>query len=107
MKKILLLLSLAVASQKIFSQQLNQLTVEKIMRDPKWIGASPANPYWGSNSDSLFFYWNPENKIADSIYYVTATDLKPHKASAIQRRDVINNDFIVYNNNRTAYTYSK
>jgi len=58
MKKILLplLLLTAVATS---AQQLGKLTVEKIMRDPKWIGTSPSNPMWSVDGNLLFFNWNP------------------------------------------------
>ena len=51
-----------------FAQDLGQLSVQKIMRDPAWIGHSPDNFYWGENSDQLFFNWNPENHPGDSLY---------------------------------------
>jgi len=50
------------------TQQLGELSVQKIMRDPAWIGKSPDNFYWGENSTQLFFKWNPENNPSDSLY---------------------------------------
>ena len=47
--------------------QLETLTVEKIMRDPKWIGSSPSQLQWNASSDSLFFLWNPTQADGDSI----------------------------------------
>ena len=29
------------------------LTIEKIMRDPKWIGIAPSNIYWSENSKKV------------------------------------------------------
>lgn len=58
-----------------------QLTVEKIMRDPKWIGASPNNPYWSWDSKTLYFDWNPEGKTSDSVYRYSLTDKTPVKGS--------------------------
>lgn len=51
-----------------FAQELGELSVQKIMRDPAWIGHSPDNFYWGENSDQLFFNWNPDNNSEDSLY---------------------------------------
>jgi hypothetical protein len=42
MKKLLFLLFLQ--QTLITYAQLGPLSVEKIMRDPKWIGTSPTNP---------------------------------------------------------------
>lgn len=48
---LLLLVTTAVFAQKT----LAPLTVEKIMRDQKWIGTSPSNPYWSADGRYLFF----------------------------------------------------
>jgi len=48
--------------------QLKPLTVEKIMRDSKWIGVSPSNIYWSEDSKSIYFNWNPDNNPGDSLY---------------------------------------
>lgn len=45
-----------------------QLTVDKIMQDPKWIGTSPSGIAWSYDSRSIFFHWNPEKGISDSAY---------------------------------------
>ena len=58
-----------------FAQELGELSVQKIMRDPAWIGHSPDNFYWGENSGQLFFNWNPDNNPEDSLYtYVFSED---------------------------------
>jgi hypothetical protein len=45
--KIRFALSLLLLSSVVFAQTiLAPMTVEKIMRDQKWIGSSPSNPYW-------------------------------------------------------------
>jgi dipeptidyl aminopeptidase/acylaminoacyl peptidase len=57
------------------AQQLGELSIQKIMRDPAWIGHSPDNFYWGENSNQLFFNWNPDNNPGDSLYaYVISKD---------------------------------
>lgn len=48
--------------------QLSPLTVEKIMRDPKWMGTSPSNYRWSDNSRFLYFDWNPEGKDKAQVY---------------------------------------
>ena len=44
------------------------LTVEKIMKDIKWIGSSPSNISWTWDSKAIVFSWNPDKNIADSFY---------------------------------------
>src|SRR5687768_16223431 len=57
MKKAIWLLLIACP---VFGQQLAPLTVEKIMRDPKWIGVYPSNISWSEDGKQVYFNWNPE-----------------------------------------------
>lgn len=83
-KRLTLLASLCwpVAS---FAQQLQTLTVEKIMRDPKWIGTSPDNIFWGPDGQTVYFSWNPEKAPADSLHAITLSQRKPVKTAPAER----------------------
>lgn len=74
MSKVLLFLILIPFISKA------QLTVEQIMRDPKWIGTSPSNIVWNYDSKSIFFKWNPERNISDSSYNYILTENKISKS---------------------------
>ncbi len=89
------------------AQKLETLTVEKIMRDPKWIGASPSNPQWSYDGRTLYFNWNPEKAPADSLYFITLENLTPTKATAAQQQERITTGNVKYNNTRTAFVYTK
>ncbi len=56
--------------------QLSPLTVEKIMRDPKWMGTSPSNYRWSDNSRYLYFDWNPEGKDKSQVYRLDVASKK-------------------------------
>ena len=84
---------------------LGTLTVEKIMRDPKWIGTSPSAPQWSANGKKLFFNWNPGNEISDSLYYITVTNKTPAKASIMDKQLLVSGTDIRYNQSRSAYVY--
>ena len=71
---------LLVSATGVFAQKLETLSVEKIMRDPKWIGVSPSNIRWSDDSKKIYFEWNPENADRDQLFYITPTELKPLKA---------------------------
>src|SRR5215831_1597123 len=106
MRKTLLqtsLLFFAIAAQ---SQKPLTLSVEKIMRDSKWIGTSPSNPYWSTDGKYLVFSWNPDNKDVDSLYYITPTSLTPQKTTYAFRQEVVNENAIRYNSKHTSYVYS-
>src|SRR5689334_7883308 len=68
-----------------YSQTLGELTVEKIMRDPKWIGVAPTNLSWSPDGKTLYFNWNPVNAAADSLYKITLTNRTPQKVSKKER----------------------
>lgn len=104
MKKLLLLLLLQPIL--IAHSQLSALTVEKIMRDPKWMGASPTNPQWTADGKYLLFNWNPEKASSDSLYYITPTATVPQKSSWTFRQAAITESQIKYNTARDQYVYA-
>ncbi|RAJ83388.1 dipeptidyl aminopeptidase/acylaminoacyl peptidase [Chitinophaga dinghuensis] len=65
--------------------QLSPLTVDKIMRDPKWMGTSPDRIFWGADNQTVYFNWNPEKAIADSMYFIHTKDIHPNKTAAADR----------------------
>ena len=86
--------------------QLNHLSVEKIMRDPKWIGTSPSNPFWTADGKYLLFNWNPNNATTDSVYYISSTATTPQKTTWQFRQAAIADNQIRYNNQHSAYVYA-
>ncbi|MFY8035884.1 MAG: prolyl oligopeptidase family serine peptidase [Cyclobacteriaceae bacterium] len=103
MIRILFLLLISVSA---YSQTLKELTVEKIMSDPKWIGGSPSNVYWAENSKQLYFNWNPEKNPDDSLYSVALPTGKPAKVATAQRRQMPSLSGM-YNRARTKKVYEK
>ena len=102
-----LLLILLLCSPLLYAQNLGKLTVEKIMRDQKWIGSSPSNTFWSADGRFLFFNWNPTRSLSDSLYYITLTDRTPKKATAAMRELIPSFNSIEYNSKKTAYAYVK
>ncbi len=82
------------------------LTVEKIMRDPKWIGASPSNISWTQDSRSVLFSWNPDAAMADSVYGYSIAGGEPKKISYAeqQKQNAMGN--AAYNSNYTQLVYA-
>ncbi len=89
------------------AQTLSELTVEKIMRDPRWIGSSPSNIFWGQDGQTLYFNWNPDNAPADSIYSITAANRTPVKVSVQQKMTPDFQSNYIYNQSRSAFIYAK
>jgi len=77
------ILSLIVASAQ--AQVLDKLTVEKIMRHPRWMGVSPTSPHWSPDGKTLYFYWNPESAVSDSLYAYNVSTHAIRKTTASER----------------------
>jgi dipeptidyl aminopeptidase/acylaminoacyl peptidase len=105
MKKLFTLLLLA-ASTGAYAQKLDTLTIEKIMRDPKWIGVSPSNIRWSEDGKHLYFNWNPNNTERDELFAVTPTETKPVKVS-IDEQKAFPSGFGALNKAHTLKLYEK
>jgi dipeptidyl aminopeptidase/acylaminoacyl peptidase len=100
------LLAVVLFLPSTLAQTLGELTVEKIMRDPKWMGVSPSSPYWSADGKTLYFNWNPVNATADSLYKISLTNRVPQKVSK-QERMSLPSRFGVYNKAYTKMVYEK
>jgi dipeptidyl aminopeptidase/acylaminoacyl peptidase len=83
-----------------------ELTVEKIMRDPKWIGTSPSNLMWSPDSKTVYFQWNPEKAPGDSLYKVGLAGNSPAKVAKAERRIIPSSDY-QYNKSRSKVVFEK
>ena len=87
--------------QSFGQQKLDKLTVEKIMRDPNWIGTSPSNIQWSNDGKNIYFNWNPEKALADSLYYITLSNKTPVKVTPAEIRVIRATGNYVYNISRS------
>ncbi|MGB8704135.1 MAG: prolyl oligopeptidase family serine peptidase, partial [Gillisia sp.] len=69
--KILLPLFFFIFAFQLLNAQTSSLTVEKIMRDPKWMGTFPSQIHWGAHSNNIYFNYNRDNDPADSLYKIS------------------------------------
>lgn len=100
-------LRLLIASLALTGICRAQLTVEKIMQDPKWIGTSPANVFWAHDSKSVYFSWNPTGQMADSSYQFMLGGTAPAKANYLETTRAAAIESGVYNslNTQMAWVY--
>jgi len=87
MKKLLSLLFLIPATGA-FAPKLDTLTIEKIMRDPKWIGVSPSNIRWANDSKKIYFKWDDDASGDTRLYSVNPADNRVQKVSVAEQRDL-------------------
>ena len=83
-----LFLSIAFIGLQLSFAQQSALTVEYIMRDPKWMGTPPDGAFWGVDG-ALYFNWNPEAEAAPSLYRVTPKAPRPVRVDDAAREAVV------------------
>ncbi|PTB93132.1 S9 family peptidase [Marivirga lumbricoides] len=114
MHRILLILFTSV-TVSAYGQQ-SELSVQKIMQDPKgWVGTSPSDPFWSEDGKTLYFSWNPEQHPSDSLYKVSVEGGTPEMVNWREelmlpsRRGDYNKDksLKVYSRNGDLFIYSK
>ncbi len=86
--------------------QTSTLTVSEIMRDPKWIGSSPSNPFWSPDGQTLYFSWNPDKSPSDSLYGLQLNEVAPKKISSIEKERLNQTGRYQYNIDRSAAVYT-
>ncbi|MBO0934056.1 S9 family peptidase [Fibrella aquatilis] len=114
---LLLLTAAPVLSQTTTSPAL---TIETIMQDPKgWVGTAPSGVFWGDDSKTIYFNWNPasasaaasgEKALGDSLYKISLTGNRtPVKVSIAERRLLPTGDQgnPLYNRARSLRLYEK
>ncbi|GAA0879627.1 prolyl oligopeptidase family serine peptidase [Algoriphagus jejuensis] len=69
MQRKLLLLPILLLLLAEASAQSN-LSVDYIMRDPKWMGTFPSSPKWSDDSKQIYFQYNLNADPADSLYKI-------------------------------------
>ncbi len=88
MGRIVLFLFLSAFTSVAFSQT-SVLSVEKIMRDPKWMGTSPDGIFWNANSSQVYFNWNPEAEATSSLFKISPKNLTPQKVGTEEQREIL------------------
>ncbi|MFT4032185.1 MAG: DPP IV N-terminal domain-containing protein, partial [Siphonobacter sp.] len=97
---------LSILALPALAQKIGALTIEKIMRDPKWMGISPSDPYWSEDGTKVYFSWNPDNAKNDSLYAYELNSKKIIKVSPLDRQR-IPDESGKYNKAKTVKLYEK
>lgn len=103
---VLIGLSFVADSQLLRAQDKPNLSVEKIMRDPRWMGTSPSGAFWSEDGQWIYFMWNPENAPDDSLYKVSRSGGNPQKVSVAERKSMPSR-FGKYNSDQSKKVYEK
>ncbi len=102
---ILFVLSITLSDHDIFAQKF-KMSIENIMRDQKWIGASPENIFWSDDGSKIYFTWNRTQAKEDSLFSYNLKNGKIHPLS-IEEQKNIPSQYGSYNKNRTIKVFEK
>lgn len=106
MNKKLFLLFLAFAGFQLSIAQKSELSVEKIMQDPSWMGTFPSEVHWGENSQNIYFKYNPDKNPEDSLYKINVNHPEQiQEVHAIEQQKLIPSGD--YNEERTKKIYTR
>lgn len=81
------------------------LSVDYIMRDPKWMGTFPSAQFWSEDSKSIYFRYNLEQDPADSLYKIDLS--QPSKISKVHwpEEKSLRKDLSTYNADQSLRLY--
>lgn len=85
MKKSILLIFLMLAGLQITFAQQSELSVDKIMQDPQWMGTFPDNIKWGAESENIYFDYNLQHEPSDSLYKINIHN--PEKIEKVSSKE--------------------
>lgn len=83
-----------------------KLTIENIMRDPRWMGTSPSNIYWSEDGLKIYFNWNRTFAKEDSLYSYNIEDGKI-SALTLEVRKALLPQYGVYNKAKSKKLFEK
>ncbi len=85
---------------------LSKLTIPEIMQGDGFVGHLPSHVNWSNNSDKIYFDWNPEAALSDSLYLYHLKNDKISKVDFETEYALASFDFI-FNTDKTKKVYTK
>ena len=85
---------------------LSKLTIPEIMQGDGFVGHLPSHVNWSNNSDKIYFDWNPEAALSDSLYLYHLKNDKFSKVDFETEYALASFDFI-FNTDKTKKVYTK
>ena len=97
---------IALSAISLQAQQ-SDLSVEKIMQDPKWMGTFPSRIQWGIESENIYFQYNLENDPDDSLYKINLSNQSKIVKVSQQEQDKMIPRYGDYNSKKTEMLFTE
>jgi dipeptidyl aminopeptidase/acylaminoacyl peptidase len=89
------------------AQAQSTLSVDYIMRDPKWIGIFPSSPFWSEDSKEIYFRYNRDLDPADSLYKINPSNQGQITKVPWSEEKLLRKDQQAFNSNKTLRIFRK
>ena len=76
------------------------------MQGNDFVGHRPSSPYWSTDGQTLYFDWNPDGALSDSLYAYSINNKDIKKVGFLQA-NVLPSSRLTYNQAKTEAVYSK
>ena len=107
LKRILFLIVFLVVTVYSFAQNQSNLSLTEIMQGHHFVGHLPQNIYWGEDSKTIYFNWNPEDELTNSLYQTDIKGQTPIKVNKDKLRALPPSRGGIYNTNKTKKLFTK
>ena len=101
------ILALIAFSSITLQAQQSDLSVEKIMQDPKWMGTFPSRIQWGIESENIYFQYNLENDPDDSLYKIDLSNQSKILKVSQQEKENMIPRYGDYNDKKTEMLFTE
>ena len=109
MKKYFFYITLSILSlSTVMAQKGNSSTlkIKDIMQGDDFVGHLPSSPYWSTNGSTLYFDWNPDGALSDSLYAYSVTNKSINKVGFLGA-NALPSQRLTYNKDKTKAVYTK
>jgi len=76
------------------------------MQGDDFVGHRPSNTYWSTDGKTLYFDWNPNNAMSDSLYAYSVDSKNIEKVGFLEANGLPSSR-LTYNKAKTEAVYSK
>ncbi len=76
------------------------------MQGDAFVGHLPSNAYWSTDNETLYFNWNPDGALSDSLYAYAAKSKDIHKVGFLEA-NALPASRLTYNNDQSKALYAK
>ncbi|WP_418501053.1 prolyl oligopeptidase family serine peptidase [Flagellimonas sp.] len=107
-KYVLSIVFLFLTSFGLFAQKgnISSLQIKDIMQGDDFVGHRPSNAHWSTDGKTLYFDWNPDGAMSDSLYAYSTASKKIQKVDFLTAA-ALPSSRITYNESKTKGIYSK